>query len=405
MPSIRIELFKGKKLKNDYYPVCVVVTNNGKVKRKSIQKATVQQWDSEKLLIRGKGRPDYKEANKTIDDAFQKYKTQYKILEDSQAVWDPEDVFITKLSSERKTFKSISLSYHDTIDNGGTLLTEQSYYRKFLKFTGDQDFYLEDINELWIQKFKGFCKTKHLRAGKGNSDNSISHYIRYLKRIANIAGVENKVLKKTSAPIKEPLISYPELSDLKNIQTLELTNQSLIDVRNIIMIQIYFRGMRISDALQLKWDNLKGDRLVYSTGKRGHDHNLKVDKPAMNILNQYKDSGKPYIFPFLTWRPKPELSLRDNNISRTKAIKNAESLINHHLKTIAKQAGYKGKISPHTTRHLYAIWADDLLGGDLSMVQRLLGHKTRAMTERYIKRLRHTTDLDDAASRVLEGIG
>lgn len=405
MPSIRIELYKGKKLKNDYYPVCVVVTNNGKVKRKTVERATEDQWDAEKLKIRSKGREDYKRANIDIQNAFDKCYERYKELKDSGREWESEEVFKEKQSTDLKTFKTISLSYLDTIDNGATFITERSYYRKFMKFTDDADFYIEDVNELWISRFKAFCKTKNLRAGKGNGDNSISYFIRYLKRVANIAGVENKVLKKTKAPIKEPLLSYPDLSDLKNIQTLELKDKNLINVRNIIMLQIYFRGMRIGDALQLKWEHIHGSRLIYTTGKRGHDHDLEISKPAMDILNQYRDSGTVYIFPYLSWTYNKDLSLRENNIKKTQVIKNAESLVNHHFKTIAKLSGYKGKISPHTTRHLFAIWADDVLKGDLAMVQRLLGHKTRAMTERYIKRLRHTTDLDEAALAVLSGIG
>lgn len=403
MPSIRIELFKGKKLKNDYHPIVVVVTNNGKVKRKTIEKATEEQWDETKLKLKSK-HPNYKQANIDIQNKFDRYYLKYKDLTEAGRPWNPEDVFSTHSTDSLKTFKTICLSYFDTIDNGGTYTTEKSNYSKFMKFTDDKDFYIEDVDELWISKFKAFCKTKNLRAGKGNSDNTISLYIRFLKRIANVAGIENKALKKTKAPLKEPLISFPELKDLKNIQNLKLTNQRLIEVRHVILIQIYFRGMRIGDALQLKWEHIRGYRLVYSTGKRGHDHNLEISNEAMAILNQYRDSGREYIFPFVNWKYNPELSLKENNVARTKVVKNAVTLVNFHLKTLAKLSGYSGKISPHTTRHLYAIWADELLNGDLAIVQRLLGHSNRAMTERYIKRLRHVEDLDEAASKVLSGL-
>lgn len=413
MPSFRLELYKGKALKDNYYPICITVTHKGKVKRKSIASATEDQWDKKNFKIKPKGRRDHEEVNSDIDDKYDKYKTVYKKLIASGREWIPEDVFKEQIRSSTM-FKENFAAYIKTIKKASTRDTFQSKYEKILRFTKDNDFNLEDINERWISEYRHHCKTKERSTkgkderGKpimGNSDNTISMGIKFIKLIASFADVENKALKKTKISFTEVLLDFPEMNDFKELQKLKLAPDSVAwHALNIFSIQIYLRGMRIGDALQLEWSDIKDGRLEYDSSKTGHQYNMEILPVAMTILNHYKNIDRKYIFPFFRWIYNPELSDEDNESLKYKAIKTATSQVNNKLKELSKEIKIPRKISTHQARHMFAIWADELLKGDLAMVQKLLGHKDRAMTERYIKRLRHTNDLDEAALTVLSGI-
>lgn len=415
MPSFRLELYKGKPLKDKYFPICITVTNNGKVKRKSIASATIDQWDSKNFKIKSKGRRDAEEVNNDIDELYDKYKAVYKTLVSSGQSWSPEDVFKEQEAENSTMFKENFEAYIKTIKKASTRVHFKSKYEKIMRFTKDRDFDIKNINERWLSEYRHHCKTKEKSMkgkdenGKpimGNSDNTISLGIKFIKLIASFAGVENKALKKTKISFTETLVEYPTLDDFRSLQKLDLKpDTNKWHTLNIFNIQIYFRGMRIGDALQLEWSDIKDDRLAYNSKKTGHRYDMEIVPAAMKILEYYKGIDRKYIFPFFKWVYDESLSIDENEEKKYNQLKTATSIVNNNLRLLSKDIKINRNISSHQARHMFAIWADEMLKGDLERVQKLLGHKDRAMTERYIKRLRNVTDLDDAASTVLAGIG
>lgn len=414
MPSYRLELYKGKPLKDEYFPVCITVTNNGKVKRKSIASATVAQWDSKNFRIKSKGRRDADEVNGDIDDLYDKYKAIYKNLISSGLSWSPEDVFKEQVAETSTMFKENYEAYIKTIKKASTRVHFKSKYEKIMRFTKNKDFDIKNINERWISEYRHHCKTKEKSMkgkdenGKpimGNSDNTISLGIKFVKLIASFAGVENKALKKTKISFTETLVEYPTLNDFRALQKLNIQpNTNKWHTLNIFTLQIHFRGMRIGDALQMEWSDIKDNRLVYNSTKTGHSYDMEIEPVAMKILEHYKCLDRKYIFPFFKWEHNKSLSEEENEEKKYNRLKAATSIVNNNLKLLSKDIKLTRNISSHQARHMFAIWADEMLKGNLEIVQKLLGHKDRAMTERYIKRLRNVTDLDDAASTVLAGL-
>ena len=404
MPSFRIELYKGKELKDGYYPICITVTHKGKVKRKSIASATIAQWDAKNFKVKPKGRIDFQEVNDDIDDKYDKYKSIYKDLLSSGREWTPDEVFSEQIKAS-PMFIENSNAYMSTITKIFTKNNFKSKHDKFVRYAGD--FALDKVNERWIAGYRHHCRTveRSNKAGtKGNSDNTINISIKYLKMVCNFAGVENQVLKKTKLSFKDTVLEYPDMNDFKKLCELKLEKGNRWHTRNIFSIQIYFRGMRIGDALQLEWSDIKDGRLEYDTGKTGHSHNIDIPPVALKIMGEYKGLDRKYIFPFFKWEYDKKLTKEENEIKKNRAIKSATSVVNNNLKKLSDNIGINRTITSHQARHMFAIWADEHLKGDLATVQRLLGHKDRAMTERYIKQLRQTKDLDSAALTVLSGI-
>ncbi len=113
--------------------------------------------------------------------------------------------------------------------------------------------------------------------------------------------------------------------------------------------------MRISDVMNLKWENIESNRLVYTMQKTKLHCSLAIYDKAQEILDLYKkDNCVPsdYIFPIMTVyenkRKKKNLTLKDLSDMRKARTTN----INHHLKILVKKAEIEKNVSFHMGRHI-----------------------------------------------------
>ena len=80
----------------------------------------------------------------------------------------------------------------------------------------------------------------------------------------------------------------------------------------------------------------------------------------------------------------------DNDIERKKAISNADKCINQSLLKAGEQIGLPFSLTTHVARHTFAVKALNQ-GLSMSVVSRLLGHSSTAITEKvYAKYLPST---------------
>jgi integrase/recombinase XerD len=140
---------------------------------------------------------------------------------------------------------------------------------------------------------------------------------------------------------------------------------------------LYATGMRISELTQLKdkqIDLQAGYARVF--GKRNKERVVPIGRYAQAVLRRYlaarnllrKDNlvgnGNDFVF----------MGARGQSMNRSTFFR--------HLKLIARNAGVRRNVSPHTLRHSFAT---HLLegGADLRVVQELLGHADIGTTQIY----------------------
>lgn len=142
-------------------------------------------------------------------------------------------------------------------------------------------------------------------------------------------------------------LSIQEVKQLENVQGLSEAQQHAL---NVWLISFYFAGIRITDAIQLKWSDFVDERLYYRMNKNKKLVSMKVPAKAQELLALYeKDKMKDedLIFPEL-WG----IDLSDEIRVRTR-VKTVTRNFNRHLQSIASQIGLKKNLSMHTARHSF----------------------------------------------------
>ena len=152
-------------------------------------------------------------------------------------------------------------------------------------------------------------------------------------------------------------------------------------VRNRALLELlYATGARVQEVSDLTLDRVNLEyRYVKCVGKGGKERIVPLGRSAVKALQEYLLEGRPALasecrdralalskFVFVTQRGR---KLDRTNIWRI-------------VKSCARKAGIRKRISPHTLRHSFAT---HLLshGADLRTVQELLGHASISTTQRY----------------------
>lgn len=402
MATITIELFESKQLKkdNNRHPIYITVRKDDVVRRKKIGVAFKEEWDDSNKRIKPKGRKEHVADTIYIEDEFDKYSTRFKELDRSGNKWHPDDVFNEpeEIESKNKTFFQVAEAYLKTIEHKSSYPNAVSRLEKVKRYS--KDLTIPEIDKAWIAGFIKHCQTEEKSTKKGfigNSKNTINFAFCFIRTVVNFSDEISHALRKHKLSYDKNIRSKLTASEIESIKNLEIPKDTLLyHSRNIFLTQYYFRGMRIGDALRLEKSDIVDGRLKYDAKKTGVQYDMKVVSPCVNLLSEYMSSDQHYIFPLLR-RIEGQCSKNDFK----NEMKNRTMIVNRHLKTIAEKCGITKTISTHIARHSFASIADQHEGGDLKVLQGLLGHSSREMTEIYIRDLRKTDDLDDAADKIL----
>jgi len=127
-----------------------------------------------------------------------------------------------------------------------------------------------------------------------------------------------------------------------------------------LILFLYATGLRISECLALRRDDIEGEWLHVRHGKGEKERLVPVAKEALTALAAYLDA-----VPFE--REEVWLNYQGKQLSRISAYK----ITRKHL-----------GVSPHVVRHSYAT-ALIIGGADLRVVQELLGHASLLTTQIY----------------------
>jgi integrase/recombinase XerD len=147
-------------------------------------------------------------------------------------------------------------------------------------------------------------------------------------------------------------------------------------LRNRAILETMFScGLRVSETCNLKISHIyKDEQFIRVIGKGDKERLVPIGKIALQFIEYYLQESRLY------QEPKPGntdilfLNRRGSKLSRV--------MIFYILKDLAKAAGIKKTISPHTLRHSFASSLVEA-GADLRAVQQMLGHESITTTEIY----------------------
>ena len=156
----------------------------------------------------------------------------------------------------------------------------------------------------------------------------------------------------------------PNVLSKKEIEQMILLTNNL---KHRLIIQLaYSTGLRLSELINLKWEDLDFERKVIHVrcGKGRKDRIVLFSPKVKKVVNQLSPEKREFLF--ISSRGK-----KYSPVSIEKIISNA-----------AKRAGINKKVTPHMLRHSFATHLLER-GVDIRYIQKLLGHSRLETTQIY----------------------
>lgn len=221
-----------------------------------------------------------------------------------------------------------------------------------------------------------------LTLAKTLAPKTIKNALELLERIINF-GVKNGLCPGLGFKIEMPKVNNLKTEDLAPDQLAKLmeaiSQDHDIQAANFMRMAL-FTGMRRGELFKLKWEDVDFDRgfIHIRQPKGGKDQTIPLNQAARELLEHHPKSDSPYVFPGRGGKQRIE--------------------IRRPIERIRKAAGLPQDFRPlHGLRHTYASMLASSGQVDLYTLQKLLTHKTPAMTMRYAhlrdETLRRAADL------------
>ncbi|MGZ8541903.1 MAG: site-specific tyrosine recombinase XerD [Chitinophagaceae bacterium] len=279
---------------------------------------------------------------------------------------------------------------------------------------------------MWDSYKKGF--KGYLRLEKSLADNSVEAYLRdidkltqYLQEASSLrtpANIELKDLQRfikwiaelgmtpsSQARIISGIKAFYKYCLLENISTTDPTTLleapklkralpdvlSFDEIENIIaqidlskpeggrnkaiLETMYSCGLRVSETVNLKISQLYLDvGYIRVIGKGDKERLIPIGSSAIHFITIYKNEIRVHI--------QPKQGNEDILFLNSRGTKLSRVMIFLIIKDLARKAGIKKIVSPHTLRHSFATHLVEG-GADLRAVQEMLGHESITTTEIY----------------------
>jgi len=265
--------------------------------------------------------------------------------------------FISYITIEKGLSKNTALAYRSDIS-------------KFLVFSDKKNIKVENFQHHDITDFLWEIKSEGLKPRSiYRMMESLRQYYKFLNSEELSDNNPTAYLAAPKIPENLPgMLSFDEVELLLN----SIDAKDEMNIRNRAMLELlYATGVRVSELIGLKFENVNlKDGFLKVFGKGSKERLIPFGDKAKKFLGIYLEKRKP------SSGTGEELfiSRLGKKLSRVEFWR--------QLKNIAKNAGIKKNITPHTLRHSFA--SHLLAGGaDIRFVQEMLGHSSVSTTQIY----------------------
>lgn len=221
-----------------------------------------------------------------------------------------------------------------------------------------------------------------LKMLKTRKPQTVKNTLALLRRIVNF-GVDKRLCPGLGFEVEMPKVNNLKTEDLTPDQLsrlLEAIDQDQNFQAANFMKLVLFTGMRRGELFRLQWQDVDFDRgfIHICNPKGGQDQKIPLNPAAQDLLARHPRTGSPYVFPGRGGRQRTDIIKQVNRIKAAAGLpKDFRAL--------------------HGLRHVYASMLASSGQVDLYTLQKLLTHKSAAMTQRYAhlrdESLRRAADL------------
>lgn len=228
----------------------------------------------------------------------------------------------------------------------------------------------KDAITLKLEDIMKYLSTQDKKTTQNRKLSALNSFFNFCQKQRFIDKKPNLTLSKTPKTLPKYIL-YDKL--MKTLNMIDKT--TYLGLRDYAFILfLYSTGLRVSEALNLKRNDIEDNWVKVLNAKRDKQRIVPVATVALNAIRDYHDSlsdKKDYIW----------LNYQGKKLSRISAFKIVKKYLN---------------FSPHVLRHSYA--TELILGGaDLRVVQELLGHSSIITTGIYTHLQKQ--DLEDSINK------
>ena len=267
------------------------------------------------------------------------------------------------------------------------LQLERSLSKNSLEAYADDVKKLENYSSLFLNNqtpdkfsFKQLQNFVEWIATMGFSATTQSRVISGIKTFYKFLVLENDVQQNPAELLETPKIArklpvYLSVEEIDNM--LSYIDRSTAEgERNFSMLEtLYSCGLRVSELTNLKITDLHlNDHYVKVVGKGNKERLVPIGKNAAKLIKTYISSIRSQVQTKKGAEDVLYLNRRGAALSRV--------MVFYIIKDLAKKAGIKKVLSPHSFRHSFATHLVEG-GADLRAVQEMLGHESITTTEIY----------------------
>jgi integrase len=403
--SVKVVLYKSKKLNNGEHPVMLRVIKDRKPKYISVGfSCTEDLWDQKENLPRKK-HPHYQEAKILI--AKKKLDAERLVLDLEN---DDKNLSAHEIKGQLKKEKvnnPFVLGYFGEVIRrliaSGQIKNAEVYKdtkRNLSLFTGEKDIHFSDVDISFLNKFE-----EHLKKN-GKGPNTIYIYLRTLRALLNKAIKENICAEKYYPFKRFSLAKYSKIKtekrairkeDIEKIKKVSLKKYPhLTDAKNIFLFSFYCRGMNFADISFLKWKDINANRLTYTRKKTNELFNIELLPPTIEILKYYRPFTRTtqlsYVFPILNENHIEPQTIYNRKVKMLRKI-------NSDLKEIGELAKLKCELTTYVARHSYATILKTS-GVSIAVISQAMGHDSEKTTHIYLESFENKI-IDEASKNIL----
>jgi integrase/recombinase XerD len=269
--------------------------------------------------------------------------------------------FTYYLNVERGLSENTVLSYQRDLEK----------YASFLKSRGIES--AQAVKKDHIKSFLLTLKDKNL------ATSSISRNLAAIKVFHKFLMAEGLSREDAASVMESPKTwkKLPEALSLDEVEKLlKAPNpKDVYGLRDKAALELmYATGMRVSEIVNLKVDNINSDiGFVKCSGKGNKERIIPVGRKSLAALKNYMDRSRP-----LLAKGKTDAAVFLSRLGRRLSRQTFWKVI----KRYAALAGIKKHITPHMLRHSFATHLLER-GADLRVVQEMLGHSNISTTQIY----------------------
>ena len=232
------------------------------------------------------------------------------------------------------------------------------------QFFFDQDSNSSNIN-IKIKTYIAQLRKRNLKTSSVNRKiSTLKNYLKFLHTEKIIDQIDFQEFQSLSSVKKIPkAISKSQMEQI--FEDLKKSKQTNAGLYILILKLIYLSGLRISEALNLKWSDINHqDNSIYVYGKGSKERKVFI---INDYLFQLKNLEKNHQYVFTI--NKKKISTRS---------------VNKFLQNCYDNSLIKNKLSSHIFRHSFATTMLEN-NADIRHIQKLLGHSSISTTEIYTK--------------------